>query len=530
MPPLHFSQLSHRLADGRILFDNLQGTLGPGLTALIGRNGAGKSLLCQLLCDQQPPQSGQITRPEHLVYVPQQPPCPEGSLADMLGLTPILQAQRRIENGEFDETDLARMEGNWDAVAQAQTALEQLNLPHTLAAKASALSGGERVKLRLWQAFAQRPQVLILDEPGNHLDRAGRYWLRQRLSAFSGSVLLVSHDLSLLSQVERVWDLTEQGLAVYEGNYADYLQHKAVHSAAIVRALANADRALKHHRAQQLRNEQKAQQRVRQGKAKRGSHPKVLLDAMKDRATAACKGRRRQAEQTEQHLRQSRCALSQKQAKDVRLRLTLGPQTSELSSRRAVVRQLDECQLPFGSQQPLQLTLHQGQRYRLLGANGSGKTTLFKVLLGQLAPAAGQVQGQAPIGYLDQHCQILSGQASALAHLARFDVGESEAQRRTQLAGIGLRRDDALRPVAKLSGGEKMKLAMLLLGQGTSPPFLLLDEPDNHLDLEAKAVLIAALNNYPGGFLLISHDDGFADAVNIEQILALGSGSHQPDR
>ncbi|WP_028112511.1 ATP-binding cassette domain-containing protein [Ferrimonas kyonanensis] len=515
--PLHFSQLDYQLPDGRTLFQNLSASLGRGVTALIGPNGVGKSALCELLAGDRSASGGRIHRDGALYYLPQHSDRSTGDVSQCLGLTQITRALERIASGDYSDQDLCLADGHWDLNVRLSALLEALPFAVSAQTPAGTLSGGQLARLRLAWAFALQPDVLILDEPDNHLDRGGRQWLADQLALTTSSVLLVSHDLGLLRGCSQIWQLQPKAIISFQGNYDDMMATQAREDLAVQRGLERVDRSLKLQRQQALRNEQSARQRARQGKKRIGSQPKVLLDAMRDKATKARQGRARQNDAKQEQLQRQRACLHQRQQVMMKTRFTF---TSQASAAK-VVRRLERCQLPFGSSELLDITLRQGQRVHLQGANGSGKSTLMKLLQGIVTPLQGKVLGKAPLRYLDQHQGLLDTTLSSLENLACWQVGGDDSERRTRLAGIGLRRNDALRPVSELSGGETMKVAMLLLSDADSAPFLLLDEPDNHLDLEAKQVLSQALNSYRGGYLLISHDAGFIETLSLDHRITL---------
>ena len=177
--------------------------------------------------------------------------------------------------------------------------------------------------------------------------------------------------------------------------------------------------------------------------------------------------------------------------------------------------------LAFGSSQPVNLQVGEGDKLHLQGGNGSGKSTLLKTLTGRLPLQAGELHVNTPLCYLDQHFSSVLPTLSLLDNLLQQCPALSESDARTLLAGIGFRRDSVFNPAETISGGEKMKLAMLIVSHQPQQPFLLLDEPDNHLDLNAKILLAAALNRYQGGFILISHDTAFADEAGVKSAYQL---------
>jgi ATPase subunit of ABC transporter with duplicated ATPase domains len=160
-------------------------------------------------------------------------------------------------------------------------------------------------------------------------------------------------------------------------------------------------------------------------------------------------------------------------------------------------------------------------KLHLQGGNGSGKSTLLKVLLGNTKPSGGDWHMNTATYYLDQHFGLVDESLSVLDNIGLLCPGVQQSNARTLLAGIGFRRDDVHRLASYLSGGEKMKLSMLMVSHQSEQPLLLLDEPDNHLDLDSKRVLASALNHYQGAFVIVSHDREFVQECGGNQTAML---------
>lgn len=193
-----------------------------------------------------------------------------------------------------------------------------------------------------------------------------------------------------------------------------------------------------------------------------------------------------------------------------------GPQRN---SRKVI--SIFEGVLPFGSALPITLQVYATDKVHLMGKNGSGKSTLLKTILGKQLLRQGELQLNTPLHYLDQHFGVICPNLSILDNLIQHCEGMKESDARTLLAGIGFRRDSVFKSGSTLSGGEKMKLAMLIVSHQRTQPLLLLDEPDNHLDLDSKMMLAQALNGYRGGFILVSHDQEFANGSGITRQIGL---------
>lgn len=185
------------------------------------------------------------------------------------------------------------------------------------------------------------------------------------------------------------------------------------------------------------------------------------------------------------------------------------------NTRKAIT--ITEAVLAFGNAKPKTFTVYAHEKVHLTGSNGCGKSTLLKTLLGEVVMASGELQLNSALYYLDQHFGAVREDRSVLENLLQQCSGMKERDARTLLAGIGFRRDSVFRQGKSLSGGEKMKLTILIASHQNAQPFLLLDEPDNHLDLDSKLMLAQALQQYQGGFMLISHDPTFAEESGVQR-------------
>ena len=512
---------SYCLPDGSWLYQRIQLSIEPGLSALLGRNGSGKSTLARQL---------QQCVGDQCYLLPQLPAAnwQQHSVASLPGIDDKLMALQQLAAGVCDADTLARIGGHWQLADDLCQQLQQLGVspadwPNPTLLSAGQLSGGQLNRLRLWWAFYQQAPLLILDEPSNHLDTIGRQWLSQQIASYlrkpKRAILLISHDRELLAQVSMLYELSATGLTRYGGNYTFYQQQRQLQQTALQQQRQQAERNL----AQQQRSAQvaaeRAAKRQQQGEKRRGSQASVLLDYQKNRAQSAVSARRTQ----EQH--QLKQAQHQLQAIKTQQEIVKPQQFYLQAPSAGGSKQLvnaEALQLAYGQCAPLTFHWHSQQRIQLQGANGSGKSTLLKTLAGLLSAAGGQLQLNGRPQYLDQHFSLLNTDQSALANLRQYCPALTATDARTLLASVGLRGDNALKPVSVLSGGERMKLAMLQVSQH-SDSLLLLDEPDNHLDLDAKQLLAAALFHYPAGFVVVSHDPYFIEQLGIDTVLQLNT-------
>ncbi|PMR76539.1 ABC-F family ATP-binding cassette domain-containing protein [Billgrantia endophytica] len=506
--------------DGEPLFEGLDATLSVGVTGLIGANGRGKSVLLKLLAGDLAALAGEIHWACPRLRVDQLAPLRGPRVAEALGVSALHETFSRIERGAGSLEDLDRVADLWHLPSRWQALLAEAGLDIDLEAPVTRLSGGQRTRLALCAAFLKRDHYLLLDEPTNHLDGAGRDWLATRLAEHPGGALVASHDRTLLRRCDRLLELGESELRPYGGGYDLYREVREAERAALERRIEGEEKTLR--RVRQEREDARRRAARRQGQGERlrrsGSQSKLLLDAKAQWA-------QRSASKV-QARHEARAARLEETLRDDKIRREC-QRPQRLSATREGLRggvrlHLERVQLPWGTHSPISLTLHGGERWRIAGANGAGKSTLLRVIAGRLAPRAGECRRHGRCAYLDQDFDLLDTERSALENLCRLHPEFPPADWRTRLAGLRLRGDRALLPVAALSGGERLKVALLaVLGGERAPDLLLLDEPDNHLDLDSRELLENTLADYPGTLLVVSHDESFIEALAVERTLWL---------
>lgn len=509
MPILQAHNLSYQLPAGDTLFHSVSLSMSSRRVGLVGNNGAGKSLLATILSGERMPSGGTVTCHADIGVFRQQPSHllrSDATIAKMLGVAPVIDALLRITAGECGDNLFETVGEQWDLPAQLASQLKALGLPDDLQTRCATLSGGQLKILQLWQLFQADHSLLILDEPSNHLDRRARSWLQAQIQSTAAAVLLISHDRELLQGVAEIWELNRSGLTVYGGNYVHYANQKRLHEQALNRQIETLQKQQKQMQQQTQRNLEKAAQRAAQGQKLRGSQAKCLLDKQKDRATAGASSRNKNTQARLKLLQQKADTLLADKAYHQQQAIYL---RSEQANNKLAIS-VREGRLAYGVTQPVTLKVAAKHKVHLQGNNGSGKSTLLKTLIGEYSLKAGELFINTGLYYLDQHFSVLEPARSLLDNLLLKCRGLSETDARTLLAGIGFRRDAVFNPADNLSGGEKMKLAMLIVSHQPEQPFLLLDEPDNHLDLSAKIMLADGLKRYKAGYILISHDVKFA--------------------
>lgn len=520
---LSLEGVSYVLPNGDTLFSDLNENFDQRHTGLVGRNGSGKTVLARILAGQQQPTLGRCVRTGTVHYLAQQVSLrPDATVAELAGVQGVLDALRRIEAGGSAQADFDVVGDRWDIEQQFGQALAQQGLTHLHASTpASALSGGEAMRVALIGAQLSDADFLILDEPSNHLDRHSRRALIEWLHRWKRGLLVISHDRQLLGSMDRIVELSSLGLRSYGGNYAFYAQAKAQEQQS---ALAELDRArLDRRREEQSMRQQLERQEKRQAQGtrsgKQANQAKILIDRQKERSEQSMGKLRRQQADTQLELSQRVREAAAQVADDLRIHLHAAPSPG-VAQRR--VAELDRAELPFVPEatRSISLLVTGQQRMGLLGFNGCGKSTLLKVLAGRIEPMAGVRRVTDRLAYLDQGLDMLDAQRPVLEQLQAVNHTLSEGELRTRLAQLGLDAPKIAMPSGSLSGGERLKAALAcVLYADTPPQLLLLDEPSNHLDLPSVQALERLLASYQGALIVASHDQAFLDELRLTDLL-----------
>ena len=516
--------LSFQLPDGRTLFDNIDLAFGTERTGVVGRNGAGKSSLLAILSGDVKPSSGSVRGEGRVALLRQMADVDEReTVADLFGATQALALLERIEAGQASVDEIA--EADWMLEARLEKALADVGLDGVEHGRLLAsLSGGQRTRAALAALAFDEPDIILLDEPTNNLDGAGRQMLHAFLDRWKGGAVVVSHDRELLNRMDRIVELSALGVRVYGGGFDAYRALRDAEEEAAGKALETAERQARQatRAAQQARERQARRDSVARKSRATSSDPKILLDARQQRAEAtAGRGSRLAARleaDAQERLERSREAVER------RTPFTAGVFSREVPAGKRLL-EARRLAIGFVPEAPLcivDLEIVGPERIALLGPNGAGKSTLLKTIAGVVPPLAGSLRVEASLAFFDQHVSLLDGDGSILDNYRRINPGASEFECRSALARYAFRADAALQKVATLSGGERLRAGLACVAAGETPPeLLILDEPTNHLDLDSITEVEAGLNDFGGALLVVSHDNTFLENIGIEKRLVL---------
>ncbi len=527
---LALQDVSYTHANGDLLFDHVHFHIHRHeKIALIGANGTGKSTLLRIMAGLLPPVSGVVRTDAAPYYIPQAfGQFDSLTIAGALKIDKKLHALQEILEGRGTEADLLTLDDDWTVETRCREALAGWGLSHQeLRQPLKSLSGGEKTRVFLAGIAVHQPELILLDEPSNHLDGAARALLRDYISSTDDTLVMVSHDRSLLALPQTVCELNKQGLTTYGGNYDFYAAQKELENEALDQHIHDKERMLRKAREKERETMERQQKSDARGKAKqeKAGVARIMMNTLRNHAeNSTSKTKTRHAEKIGQlsgELQELRAALPEPD------KMKFGFDRSSLH-RGKVLFAAERMEFSYGNKPlwttPLDIRILSGERIALSGANGSGKTTLIRLVLGDLAPASGSVyRALSGAVCIDQDYSLVDNRRTVYGQARHFNSsGIPEHEVKTRLSRFLFPKKDWDKPCGALSGGERMRLLLCCLTiTSRSPDLIVLDEPTNNLDIQNTDILAAAVNAYEGTLLVVSHDEHFLSRIRIDRKISL---------
>ncbi|WP_067171653.1 ABC-F family ATP-binding cassette domain-containing protein [Microtetraspora niveoalba] len=526
------SDLSFSWPDGAAVLDGLDLAFGTGRTGLVGVNGSGKSTLLRIIAGELAPAGGTVSVGGEVGYLPQNLPLGASrTVGDLLGITPARAALHAVERGEIDGVDFDAVV--WDVEERAEAELARLGLGAVgLDRTVATLSGGETILVGLAALFMRQPDVLLLDEPTNNLDLDARERLYDVVTSWTRTMVVVSHDRTLLDLVDQIVDLPVR--RTFGGTYSEYEEVLAVEHEAAERMVRVAEGDLRRQKRELAEARTKLDRRLRYGRKmyEQKREPKIIMQERKRQAQVAA-GKHRIMHQEKLAGARERLAEAEEAVRDdAEIRVEL-PRTEVPAGRTVLTVTGPALRGPAyapaaggkatgragGGKVLEQLVVRGPERIALLGANGSGKTTLLRRIAGELDTYGG-IRADVPARYLPQRLDVLDDARSVLENVRAFAPSTSVNAARAQLARFLFRGDRVERAAGTLSGGERFRAVLAaLLSAEPAPQLLLMDEPTNNLDLASVRQLSQALAAYRGALLVAGHDLPFLRSIGVRRWL-----------
>ncbi|MFG3145908.1 ABC-F family ATP-binding cassette domain-containing protein [Streptomyces sp. NPDC048243] len=520
------TSLSFAWPDGTDVFDDLQIAFGPGRTGLVGVNGSGKSTLLKLIAGELTPADGTVRVAGEIGHLPQNVTLDTGLRVDeALGIAARRAALHAIESGDAAEEHFDVVGDDWDVEERALATLGELGLGHVdLDRTIGEVSGGESVLLRLAALLLRRPDVLLLDEPTNNLDLYARQRLYAAVEAWSGVMVVVSHDRELLDLVDQIADLHSGGVTWYGGNFSAYEEALAGEQEAAERMVRVAESDLKKQKRELVDAQVKLARRKRYGQKMNDQkrEPKIVMGARKRSAQESAGKHRIMHEErlSEAKERLDEAVEAVRDEDEIRVDL---PHTAVPPGRTVLT--LEQLELRYGARVNGMFDLRGPERIALIGRNGAGKTTLLRTIAGELDAVSGEARAHVPLRFLPQRLDVLDDELTVAENVARYAPTATNNRVRARLARFLFKGAKADQRAATLSGGERFRaaLAALMLAE-PAPQLLMLDEPTNNLDMASVRQLTSALESYEGALVVASHDMPFLESIGITRRLLLEGG------
>lgn len=465
---LFLHNISFGFPAGNLLFNTINLTIPTHTkSAVAGSNGTGKSTLLKIMAKEIEPLEGTVNSQGNIFYVPQMfGNFNHLTVAECLKIDKKREALRQITNGKADEIYFETLNDDWDIEERCQTALQHWKLEHLdLNQTLESLSGGQKTKVFFAGIRIHQPDIILLDEPTNHLDLDSRNLLYDFIEKTNSTVVIVSHDRALLNRVDTIFELSNQGISTYGGNYDFYAEQKEIENEALQNDIHAKERVLKKAKEKEretLERKQKLDARGK-GKQEKSGVARIMMNTM-----------RNSAEKNSSKLK----SVHAEKISDI---------SGDLRDLRSSVRNADRMKVNFNDpdlhtgkilvsaekinytyhteplwKENLSLEIRSGDRILIKGSNGSGKTTLIRMLLGDVQPSVGKIfRSDFNAIYIDQEYSLIDKNAAVYDFAQQFnDNALPESEVKTLLSRFLFGKETWDKKCDVLSGGERLRLLL----------------------------------------------------------------------
>lgn len=518
--------------DKEPLFQNISFTVQQGeKCAIIGNNGIGKSTLLSIMAGKTACAAGMVACDSTPYLIPQHfGQYDSMTVAEALGVAEKLAAMEAILGGQGTEHDFTLLNDEWDIEDRLAEAFARWHLngmsPCTPMGK---LCGGEKTKAFLAGLNVFQPSVALMDEPTNHLDATGRSLLYEFVSQTNRTVVVVSHDRTLLDMMPAIYEMSASGMKYYPMSYNMYKETIDAENAAKAARLQNRQKELKKAEMSAQRAMERQQKHASRGEklSAKKCVARIAMGNMRDKSEASASRLNKMQQEKLAAMKQDLNAAQTELHKLPEMKLDIGNPT--MPANKLLVETTDVTfgypgREPLWQRSPLSISLYSGERVWLRGDNGCGKSTLIKLLTGALNPTSGNVRRSQTLNIvcLDQEYSLIDDKQTVYTQLEAYNGKRPEHELKMLLNRFSLTAASWNKKCAFLSGGERMKLALCcLLVCEDAPDMIIADEPTNNIDISSMDVLAATLRTYIGTLLIVSHDKQFIQDIGIDRTISI---------
>ena len=529
---LQVQALSYIHPNKDILFQNISFSISASdKCVIVGNNGIGKSTLLKIIVGQLTPATGQVLCDESPYMIPQHfGQFDTRTVAEALGIADKIKSLSVILDGQGTDQDFRLLNDDWDIQERLSEALTRWHIDYiTPDMVMGTLSGGEKTKVFLAGMNMYQPSLVLMDEPTNHLDAKGRALLYEFIRQANCTMLIVSHDRTLLNMLPAVYEMSSEGMQFYPMSYSEYKKTVEAETTAKVTRLHNQQKELAKAEKSARKTMERQQKHASRGEKQSAKKcvARIAMGNLRNKSESSTsrlnKVQQDKLQAINQEVQEIRASIAEYVAIKINIESSVLPSCKRLVQVTNVTFTYND-RSTLWQQFPIHLTIRSGDRIWLQGDNGCGKSTLLKLIAGILQPTSGEVLRSSSLNilYLDQEYSFLNSELTVYGQLETCHSKKPEHELKMLLNRFLFDASTWDKKCGSLSGGERMKLALcwLLICENT-PDLIIVDEPTNNIDLSSMDILADTLRSYKGTLLVVSHDEQFVQDVGTEQVVRI---------